>query len=119
ALEEMNEQWHAPQATFRNIERLKDSNSVVVIGGQQAGMLTGPLYTIHKIISIIQFAKQKEAELNVPVIPLFWIAGEHHDFEEINHIIVPISGISGVSMKKDKLKKPVIERMHASSITVD
>src|SRR5699024_1774388 len=119
ALEEMNEQWHAPQATFRNIERLKDSNSVLVIGGQQAGMLTGPLYTIHKIISIIQFAKQKEAELNVPVIPLFWIAGEDHDFEEINHIFLPISELEGVSMKKVKLNQPVIERMPVSSIKVD
>ena len=37
-----------------------DDNSVVVIGGQQAGILTGPLYSIHKVISIIKLAQQKE-----------------------------------------------------------
>lgn len=58
------------------IERLRDPKSVVVVGGQQAGLLTGPLYTIHKIVSILVFAKQKEQELNVPVIPVFWVAGK-------------------------------------------
>jgi bacillithiol synthase len=57
-----------------------------VIGGQQAGILTGPLYSIHKVISIIVLAKQKERELGIPVIPVFWIAGEDHDYLEVNHI---------------------------------
>ena len=61
---------------------------MAVIGGQQAGILTGPLYSIHKIISIIVFARQMEAELNVPVVPVFWIAGEDHDFQEVNHIYI-------------------------------
>ncbi|MGW8458007.1 bacillithiol biosynthesis cysteine-adding enzyme BshC [Bacillus atrophaeus] len=69
-----------------SIEKIKDPSSVAVVGGQQAGLLTGPLYTIHKIISIIVFAKQQEEELKVPVIPLFWVAGEDHDLEEINYV---------------------------------
>src|SRR5699024_4306531 len=72
--------------TLQQIERLREENSVVVIGGQQAGLLTGPLYTIHKIISIIKYAKEQEARLNIPVVPVFWIAGEDHDYDEINHI---------------------------------
>lgn len=82
----MNKKWDAPTHTLRNIKRLEDDNSVVVIGGQQAGLLTGPLYTINKIISIIQCAKEQQLALNIPVIPMFWIAGEDHDFAEINHI---------------------------------
>src|SRR5699024_10497077 len=66
--------------------RLKSEDAVVVIGGQQAGLLTGPLYSINKVISIISLAKRQEAELNRPVIPVFWIAGEDHDFDEINHV---------------------------------
>lgn len=81
------------------IERLRDPKSVVVVGGQQAGLLTGPLYTIHKIVSILVFAKQKEQELNVPVIPVFWIAGEDHDLEEINHVHISDGG----KVKKHKL----------------
>lgn len=73
-------------AMRQNIEKIRDERSVMVVGGQQAGLLTGPLYTIHKIISIIQFAKEKESELGVPVIPIFWVAGEDHDVDEINFV---------------------------------
>lgn len=69
-----------------SLEKLKDKNSVVVIGGQQAGILIGPLYSIHKVISIISLARQKEKELGIPVVPIFWIAGEDHDYAEVNHI---------------------------------
>lgn len=71
-----------------NIEKLRKENSVAVIGGQQAGILTGPLYTIHKVISIIKLAEQKEQELGVPVVPVFWIAGEDHDYHEVNHVYI-------------------------------
>ena len=69
-----------------SLEKLKQENSAVIIGGQQAGILTGPLYSIHKVISIIALARQKEKELNIPIVPVFWIAGEDHDFQEVNHI---------------------------------
>ncbi|MFE8703638.1 bacillithiol biosynthesis cysteine-adding enzyme BshC [Cytobacillus sp. FJAT-54145] len=81
---------------IKSLDKLRQDNSVVVIGGQQAGILTGPLYTIHKIISIVHFAKQKELELKVPVIPVFWIAGEDHDYDEVNHIFMD---------KRNKLEK--------------
>lgn len=74
----------------RSIEKLKKKESTVVIGGQQAGILTGPLYSIHKVISIIKLAEQKERQLEVPVVPVFWIAGEDHDFQEVNHVFVPV-----------------------------
>src|SRR5690625_4810118 len=85
-LQAMNKKWKAPKETLENIERLKQHDSVVVIGGQQAGLLTGPLYTVNKIISIIKLAKEQEVTLQVPVVTVFWIAGEDHDFAEINHI---------------------------------
>ncbi|ENH98338.1 hypothetical protein J416_01324 [Gracilibacillus halophilus YIM-C55.5] len=88
-LNDLNKRWKASDETFSNIERLKADESMVVIGGQQAGLLTGPLYTIHKIVSIIQLAQKQEKELNKPVLPVFWIAGEDHDFDEINHIYLP------------------------------
>lgn len=86
ALMKMNQKWGAPVETLQNIERLQDESSTVVIGGQQAGLLTGPLYTINKVISIIQLARQEEKKLNIPVIPVFWIAGEDHDYDEVNHV---------------------------------
>ena len=72
----------------KNLELLGQDDSVVVIGGQQAGLLTGPLYTIHKVISIIKLAEEQSELLNKPVIPVFWIAGEDHDLDEVNHVFI-------------------------------
>ena len=44
----------------KSLKKLEDPNSVVVIGGQQAGLLTGPLYTIYKMISIVRLAENLE-----------------------------------------------------------
>src|SRR5690625_4928737 len=95
-LNEMNTDWDAPEETLLQIDRLKDEGSVVVIGGQRAGLFTGPLCTIKKIILVVTFAKRQEKKLNIPVIPVFWIAGEDHDYDEINHIY---------TMRKGKLHK--------------
>ena len=68
-----------------HLEELSE-NGVVVIGGQQAGIMTGPLYSVHKAITVILLAEEKRKELGVPVIPVFWVAGEDHDLNEINHV---------------------------------
>ena len=86
---EFNQRYHADAQTLHSIEKLNDSQSVVVISGQQAGLLTGPIYTISKIISTIKLAQEQEQKLGIPVVPVFWIAGEDHDFQEINHVNLP------------------------------
>ncbi|KAB7707963.1 bacillithiol biosynthesis cysteine-adding enzyme BshC [Bacillus aerolatus] len=98
-----------------SLEKLKDERSAVVIGGQQAGLLTGPLYTIHKIISIIKLAQEKEQELNIPVVPVFWIAGEDHDFLEVNHIYVENEAV----MEKVTYPERIIEKRMVSDIYYD
>lgn len=85
----------------RNITRFRDGNSLVVIGGHQACLLTGPLYTIYKAITVIQLARREEKRLGRPVIPVFWIAGEDHDWDEVNHV-----WIQGVAQKPSKLRFP-------------
>ncbi|MEJ7517695.1 bacillithiol biosynthesis BshC, partial [Staphylococcus pasteuri] len=57
----------------------------VVIGGQQAGLFGGPLYTFHKILSIVNLSRELTETYQQTVVPVFWIAGEDHDFEEVNH----------------------------------
>lgn len=68
-------------------EHLKqlEQGALVVVGGQQAGVLTGPLYSVNKAISVITLAKEQSIKLQRPVVPIFWIAGEDHDLDEINH----------------------------------
>jgi bacillithiol synthase len=73
----------------QNLTALVEKETTVVIGGQQAGLLTGPLYTIHKIISIIKLAEQQSFNLGKKVVPVFWVAGEDHDLQEVNHVFVP------------------------------
>ncbi|MBH0165979.1 bacillithiol biosynthesis cysteine-adding enzyme BshC [Fictibacillus sp. 7GRE50] len=84
-----NQRIGSSAKTIKNIQKLKADESLAVVGGQQAGLLTGPLLVIYKCISTIQLAKEAQKELNVPVVPIFWIAGEDHDMDEINHIMVP------------------------------
>ncbi|SOB92364.1 bacillithiol biosynthesis cysteine-adding enzyme BshC [Ureibacillus xyleni] len=67
-----------------NLQSLHNG-AVAVVGGQQAGILTGPLYSVHKALSVILLARQQSEKLGKKVVPLFWIAGEDHDIEEINH----------------------------------
>lgn len=111
----VNKQWGAPSSTFANIDRLKDEDSVVVIGGQQAGLMTGPFYSVNKIISIIQFARKQEALLNIPVIPVFWIAGEDHDYDEINHVFL----MENEKFTKLNLGQQVNEKQSISHIAID
>lgn len=114
-LTDMNRKWGAKESTFRQIDRLQQDDAVVVIGGQQAGLLSGPLYTIHKIISIIKFARQQEEKLNVPVIPLFWIAGEDHDYDEINHIY----NIVNNKLEKRRIEQEEWLKRSVSHIQID
>ncbi|WP_462409178.1 bacillithiol biosynthesis cysteine-adding enzyme BshC [Neobacillus sp. Marseille-QA0830] len=114
-IEEFMEGLPTSNAVKKSQDKLREENSVVVIGGQQAGILTGPLYSIHKVISIIKLAEQKERQLGVPVVPVFWIAGEDHDFQEVNHVYVPVEG------KADKWTYPerVIQKKMVSDISIN
>src|SRR6266545_1296875 len=58
---------------------------LVVTTGQQPALFTGPLYTFHKALSAIALAQRLERERGVPVVPVFWVAGDDHDFAEANH----------------------------------
>lgn len=64
------------------LAKLKHPEAVVVTTGQQPGLFTGPLYTIHKALSARALATLLEARWQRPVIPLFWLAGDDHDFAE-------------------------------------
>ncbi|HKX27667.1 MAG TPA: bacillithiol biosynthesis BshC, partial [Blastocatellia bacterium] len=81
---DQNRAAHAGEATLANLERLREPNSVVVITGQQAGLFTGPLYTIYKALTVIKLSAALR-ERGVNAVPMFWVASEDHDLEEVNH----------------------------------
>jgi bacillithiol synthase len=75
----------ASAATLENLDRLTRPDTFVVIGGQQPGLLTGPLYTIYKAISIIKLAEELRSQFPYEFVPLFWNASDDHDWAEVNH----------------------------------
>jgi len=66
-------------------DRLAAGDVLVVTTGQQPGLFIGPLYTVYKALSAIALARRLERERRVPVVPVFWVAGDDHDFAEANH----------------------------------
>ena len=84
-LRRQNRDFGASAATLENVERLADPRSVCVFAGQQAGLFGGPLFTIIKALAVARTARLYSERLRRPVIPIFWIAGDDHDFEEANH----------------------------------
>lgn len=70
------------------LERIASGDGFFVTTGQQPGLFTGPLYTIHKALSAVALARRLETLLDVPVLPLFWVASDDHDWEEANHTYV-------------------------------
>ena len=70
----------------KNIALLEKSNTFSITTGHQLNLFTGPLYFLYKIISTINICKQLNNKyLHQNFVPLFWMATEDHDFEEINY----------------------------------
>ena len=69
-----------------NIGLLEEANTYTITTGHQICLFTGPLYFIFKIITTINLVEQlKEQYPDKNFVPIYWMATEDHDFEEINH----------------------------------
>jgi bacillithiol biosynthesis cysteine-adding enzyme BshC len=74
------------ELTQKNIEDLKLETTFTVTTGHQLNLFTGPLYFLYKIISTINLTKQlKDTYPDCNFVPIFWMASEDHDFDEINY----------------------------------
>jgi bacillithiol biosynthesis cysteine-adding enzyme BshC len=74
------------EKTIENIELLKEQNTFTITTGHQLNLFTGPLYFLYKIISTINLCEElsdKFPEQNF--VPIYWMATEDHDFDEINY----------------------------------
>ncbi len=86
ALKKYNLKLKCSKKTVENIDRLEDNNTLVIIGGQQPGLLTGPIFIIYKILTIIRLSKFFEEDLKVPVIPLFWNASDDNNLKAVGDL---------------------------------
>lgn len=58
-------------------------SEAVIVTGQQAGLFTGPLYTVYKAATAVLLARRIEAATGTACLPLFWVSSDDHDFEEV------------------------------------
>ena len=73
-------------AVKRNIDELSKENTYTIVTGHQLNILTGPLYFIYKIVTAINSAKKLKQEYpDYNFVPVYWMASEDHDFEEISY----------------------------------
>ncbi|MGV9003785.1 bacillithiol biosynthesis cysteine-adding enzyme BshC [Flavobacterium sp.] len=80
------QEFEISSLTSQNISLLKESNTFTITTGHQLNLFTGPLYFLYKIITVINLCR--ELKINYPennFVPIYWMATEDHDFEEINH----------------------------------
>ncbi|WP_420572432.1 bacillithiol biosynthesis cysteine-adding enzyme BshC [Kordia sp.] len=75
----------ASEATLENIQKLSSIHTFTITTGHQLNLFTGPLYFLYKIISTINLAATlKEQFPNNEFVPIYWMASEDHDFDEIS-----------------------------------
>lgn len=77
---------NSSQITLKHIESLKEANTFTVTTGHQLNLFTGPLYFLYKIVSTINLCSAlKQAYPDYNFVPIYWMATEDHDFDEINY----------------------------------
>jgi bacillithiol biosynthesis cysteine-adding enzyme BshC len=84
-LQEYNAGLGAARAALDAAARLGETGTVAVVAGQQPGLFTGPLYTVHKAAACVALSRRLE-EQGIPAVPVFWLASEDHDWDEVNHV---------------------------------
>jgi bacillithiol synthase len=80
-LAEQNAAFGAGEATRENLDRLANG-AIAVVSGQQVGLFSGPAYAVYKAVSAIQIA-QELTRAGVDAVPIFWMATEDHDLDEV------------------------------------
>ena len=86
-LQEQNRSLKLSEASQNNIALLELENTFTVTTGHQLCLLTGPLYFLYKIITTINLAEQlTKKHPNQNFVPIYWMASEDHDFEEVSFL---------------------------------
>ena len=82
-LTRQNEAFGAGEATRQNLRRLSHGDTLAVVTGQQVGFLSGPAFTLYKALTAVRLAHWL-SEGGIESIPVFWLATEDHDLQEVS-----------------------------------
>jgi len=80
--------------------RFAQPGTAAVLTGQQVGLFSGPAYTIYKALTAARLAGDLNAA-GIPAVPIFWVATEDHDFQEVNHVWIFDAARRPVSLRVD------------------
>src|SRR5271156_1164476 len=82
-LRKQNSAFGSDTKTHENLDRLA-KGAVAVVSGQQVGLFGGPSYSIYKALMAVQVAEELTRE-GIDAVPVFWMATEDHDLDEVRH----------------------------------
>ncbi len=117
-LEELlNQNLEAPFAAQKaHLEKLQKKNTLVVVTGQQLGLFVSPMYTLFKAMTtIVLCRKLNELNNGFSYVPVFWLEGEDHDFEEVNHAFL---FDQKNELKKFEMENEAVQRLPVSVRTL-
>ncbi len=77
------------EAIDRSLETIRSPESAVIVTGQQPVFLGGPLLVLFKALTAVAAARKYEAATGRPCVPVFWVAGDDHDLDEIRSAHFP------------------------------
>jgi bacillithiol biosynthesis cysteine-adding enzyme BshC len=94
-------------AQKKNLARLREDSTGVVVSGQQTGVLGGPLYSLFKALGAVQHASSL-SERGMPAVPVFWLASYDSDLKEVQDAKVLFGSEQKIlSLKQKAADKPV------------
>jgi bacillithiol synthase len=82
------------------LRRFVEEGGFAVTTGQQPGLFGGPLFALYKALTAAALARRLEELLGRPVLPVFWVAAEDHDWEEVRriHLLDPDNELEAVEV---------------------
>ncbi len=88
-LERQNRDFGAGDTTLANIGKLRDPSTTAVFTGQQVVLFGGPLFVFYKAALAIKLAASDCRKLDGAVVPIFWLAADDADFDEVATVTLP------------------------------
>jgi bacillithiol biosynthesis cysteine-adding enzyme BshC len=106
ALVRQQEARGAPRAAAR-AALLRDARAVAVVTGQQAGLFGGPLYVLYKALAALKTARLLEERRGAPVVAVFWVASDDHDFAEVRSASIIDEGSQIRTLRYSPIEEPL------------
>lgn len=99
-------------AVMDNLKALQNENTFTITTGHQLNLFTGPVYFIYKILFIINLSEEMNRySSSRKFVPVYWMATEDHDFDEINHF-----RYNHTTIRWETSQKGAVGRFHLEGI---